>query len=94
MIENLEKKNFGVDEKVMLRENRTIPLGDFRVKNRSNDYWKELPLVLHVKDLSTLLSVSHNTAYELVRSGQIRSIRVGRNYRIPRDAVEEYLCRC
>ena len=94
MIENLEKKNFGVDEKVMLREKPTIPLGDFQVKNGSNDYWKELPLVLHVKDLSTLLSVSHNTAYELVRSGQIRSIRVGRNYRIPRDAVEEYLCRC
>jgi excisionase family DNA binding protein len=58
------------------------------------DFRKDLPLVLHVKDLSTLLSVSHNTAYELVRSGQIRSIRVGRNYRIPRDAVEEYLCRC
>ena len=94
MIENLEKINFGVDEKVMLREKPTIPLGDFQVKNRSKDYWKELPLVLHVKDLSTLLSVSHNTAYELVRSGQIRSIRVGRNYRIPRDAVEEYLCRC
>ena len=94
MIENLEKINFGVDEKAMLREKPTIPLGDFQVKNGSNDYWKELPLVLHVKDLSTLLSVSHNTAYELVRSGQIRSIRVGRNYRIPRDAVEEYLCRC
>ena len=29
MIENLEKKNFGVDEKVMLREKPTIPLGDF-----------------------------------------------------------------
>ena len=94
MIENLEKKNFGIEEKVMIRENRTIPLGDFQVKNGRNDYWKDLPLVLHVKDLSTLLSVSHNTAYELVRSGQIRSVRVGRNYRIPRDAVEEYLCRC
>jgi excisionase family DNA binding protein len=94
MIENLEKKNFGIEEKVMIRENRTIPLGDFQVKNGSKDYWKDLPLVLHVKDLSTLLSVSHNTAYELVRSGRIRSIRVGRNYRIPRDAVEEYLCRC
>lgn len=94
MIENLEKKNYGVEEKVMIRENRTIPLGDFQVKNRSKDYWKELPLVLHVKDLSALLSVSHNTAYELVRSGKIRSVRVGRNYRIPRDAVEEYLCRC
>ena len=49
------------------------------------------PAVLRVKDLAALLSISHNTAYALVRSGQIRSIRIGRTYRIPRDAVDEYL---
>lgn len=52
---------------------------------------EELPLVLHVKDLPKILSVSHNTAYNLIRSGEIRSIRVGRNYLIPRDAVADYL---
>lgn len=52
---------------------------------------EHLSPVLRVKDLATLLSVSHNTAYALVRSGQIHSIRIGRTYRIPRDAVEEYL---
>ena len=52
---------------------------------------EELPLTLHVKDLVPLLSVSHNTAYALVRSKKIRSIRVGRTYRIPREAVAEYL---
>ena len=51
----------------------------------------DLPLVLKVKDLMELLSISHNTAYEIVRSGQIKSIKVGKTYRIPRDAVEEYL---
>lgn len=54
-------------------------------------YFENLPLTLHVKDLIPLLSVSHNTAYALVRSGEIRSIRVGRCYLIPRDAVAEYL---
>ena len=49
------------------------------------------PLVFSVKDLQQLLSISLNVAYELVRSGQIRSIRIGRTYRIPREAVEEYL---
>lgn len=53
--------------------------------------FEELPLVFHVKDLVRLLSISHNTAYDLVRSGEIRSIRVGRCYLIPRDAVAEYL---
>lgn len=50
-----------------------------------------LPLMLRVKDLEPILGISHNTAYELVRSGQIRSVRIGRCYRIPRDAVAEYL---
>ena len=53
--------------------------------------FENLPLVLHVKDLAKVLSISQNTAYALVRSGQIRSIRTGRTYRIPKDAVIEYL---
>lgn len=54
-------------------------------------FFEKLPLTLHVKDLVPLLQVSHNTAYALVRSGQIRSIRVGRCYLIPREAVSEFL---
>ena len=50
-----------------------------------------LPLVLHVKELAEVLSISQNTAYALPRSGQIRSIRTGRIYRIPKDALIEYL---
>ncbi len=53
--------------------------------------WEKVPAVLKVKDLEQLLSVSHNTAYELVRSGQIHSVRIGRTYRIPREAVAAYL---
>ena len=53
--------------------------------------FENLPLVLHVKDLAKVLSISQNTAYALVRSGQIRSVRTGRTYRIPKDAVIEYL---
>ena len=52
---------------------------------------ENLPKVLNVKDLAEILSVSHNTAYNLVRSGQVRSIRIGRAYRSPREAVDEFL---
>lgn len=51
----------------------------------------QTPLVLNVKDLQKVLSVSHNTAYALIRSGAIRSIRTGRKYIIPKDAVIDYL---
>lgn len=57
-------------------------------KYRSLD---DLPLVLKVEDLMPILGIGRNTAYELVRCGQIRSIRVGRQLRVPRDAVAEFL---
>lgn len=57
-------------------------------KYRSLD---ELPLALRVEDLMPVLGIGRNTAYELVRSGKIRSIRIGRQLRVPRDAVAEFL---
>lgn len=52
---------------------------------------EELPLVLRMEDLSMVLGIGRNTAYELVRSGQIRSIRIGRQLRIPRNELQRFL---
>ena len=51
----------------------------------------ELPLTLRVEDLMPIIDIGRNTAYELVRSGKIRSIRIGRQLRIPKDALQDYL---
>ena len=51
----------------------------------------ELPLTLRVEDLMPILGIGRNTAYELVCCGKIRSIRIGRQLRIPKDALVEYL---
>ena len=51
----------------------------------------ELPVTLRVEDLMPLLGIGRNTAYELIRSGQIRSVRIGRQIRIPREALLEFL---
>ena len=53
--------------------------------------FEELPLTLRVDDLMPILGIGRNTAYELVRSGKIRSIRIGRQLRIPKDAIQDYL---
>ena len=50
-----------------------------------------LPMTLRVAELMPILGIGRNTAYELIRSGQIRSIRIGRQIRIPRDALLEFL---
>ncbi len=60
-----------------------------------NDYrsFDDLPLTLRVEDLMPILGIGRNTAYELVRCGQIRSIRIGRNIRIPKSEVLAFLDR-
>ena len=48
-------------------------------------------MTLRVEDLMPILGIGRNPAYELIRSGQIRSIRIGRQIRIPRDALLDFL---
>jgi len=38
-----------------------------------------------------ILGIGRNTAYELVHSGQIKGIRIGRNIRIPKSEVIRFL---
>lgn len=50
-----------------------------------------LKSVLSVKDLAQILNIGINGAYSLVREGQIHSVRIGRQYRIPLASLTEYL---
>ena len=53
--------------------------------------YDDIPLIMTVEDLMPILLIGRNTAYELVRSGKIKSIRVGRQIRISRDALIAFL---
>lgn len=50
----------------------------------------DLPLVLTVSDISGILGIGKNTAYDLVRSGAIKSFRAGRQIRVSKSALLEY----
>ena len=60
------------------------------MENKCRDL-SDLPMTLRVEDLMPILGIGRTTAYELIRSGQIRSIRIGRQIRIPRDALLDFL---
>lgn len=51
----------------------------------------ELPLILKVKDVSEVLSISLYSAYWIVRTGQIRDVRIGRSYLILKAADLVYI---
>ncbi len=51
----------------------------------------DVPLVISVPELANILNISRNTAYDIVRSGQIKTTRVGNQIRITKAAFEMYL---
>lgn len=51
----------------------------------------DLPLALTVDQTAKVLQLGKSLVYEMVRSGQLRSLRVGRKIRIPRSALLEFL---
>lgn len=53
--------------------------------------YDELSLVLTVPELASILKIGRNKAYALVRSGQIDSLKLGKQIRIPRNALCRYL---
>jgi excisionase family DNA binding protein len=46
---------------------------------------------LTVAEVATVMRVSKMTVYRLVHSGHLPAIRVGRSFRVPAQAVHEYL---
>ena len=53
--------------------------------------FSKYPDVVSIKELTVMLNISKNTAYELLRSGKLKSIKIGKQYRIPKQFVIEYL---
>jgi excisionase family DNA binding protein len=46
---------------------------------------------LTVAEVAQLMRVSKMTVYRLVHSGDLPAVRVGRSFRVPEQAVQEYL---
>jgi excisionase family DNA binding protein len=44
-----------------------------------------------VAEVAALMRVSKMTVYRLVHSGELPAVRVGRSFRVPEQAVNDYL---
>lgn len=51
------------------------------------------PDMLTVEQIMQLTQLGRNTVYDLVNSGQIAAIRVGKNIRVPREEYEAWKAR-
>jgi excisionase family DNA binding protein len=46
---------------------------------------------LTVAEVATVMRVSKMTVYRLVHNGDLPAVRVGRSFRVPEQAVHDYL---
>lgn len=53
--------------------------------------FEAMPLVIGVEDVADTLKIGRNKAYELVNQGHIRALKVGNQYRIPRDSFVTFV---
>jgi excisionase family DNA binding protein len=50
-----------------------------------------VPMLLTVRDVEAELQLGRTRTYELLRSGSLPVIRVGRAVRVPRDALRRWV---
>ena len=53
--------------------------------------FEEVPAILTVPKLADFLGIGRASAYNLVRSKQIQAIYIGKQIRVPRHALLQYL---
>ena len=56
-------------------------------------YQNELSDLITVDELCEFLSIGKNSAYALLNSGELKAFRIGRIWKISREAVSEYIKR-
>ena len=53
--------------------------------------FKDYPDILDVKQVSRLLGVSTKTVYRILGNGELESLKVGREFRVPKVNVMKYI---
>lgn len=47
--------------------------------------------ILTTEEIMELLNIGKNALYKLLASGKLKAFRIGRNWKIPRKSVDEYI---
>lgn len=52
---------------------------------------EEYDALLSIQDIRQILNVGRKSVYELLKSGEIPAFRIGKNWKIPKDAIIHYI---
>ncbi len=57
-------------------------------------YLEDYPDVLKPNEAQEVLGIGRNAIYDLLKNGTLPSIRIGKLYRIPKKALQNYIEMC
>ena len=69
----------------------SAPAADGEVESVNRRPPEESPLLLTVRDVEAALQLGRTATYELIRSGRLPVVRLGRAVRIPRTALVRWI---
>lgn len=62
-----------------------------KIKSINKDIFTDYPDVVSIEDLTKMLRIGKNKAYELVNTNVIKSIRIGKKHIIPKFRIIDFL---
>ena len=92
----LVKNSYNSNEAEATMENGNFNLGGDNVQTTNTTVqtmFDDYDDVVTVCELSKMLRVGRNTAYNMINSGQITYVRVGNQIRIPKSSIIEFVNR-
>ena len=60
-------------------------------RNDTNNIFKNYPDALTLCEFAEMLGISQKLASKLIRTGEIDAVKVGREYRVAKTSVMEYI---
>ena len=75
---------------IMQRNFYLLEVNYMEAKSEITDV-EDLPLALTVEQLAKVLRIGRGNAYRLVQQGDIRTVRIGRQIRVPKAELLRYL---
>ena len=64
------------------------------IKELSEIMFKDFPDCVDVHQLGQMLGIKRTKTYELLQNGAIKSLKIGKDYKIPKYNVIAYLIGC
>lgn len=88
-----------------IRNGKTVkviePVKKQKVNNKNIDsskhnsrYLADYPDVLTPTECMNILSIGRNAIYSLLQNDVLKSVKIGKQYRIPKSSLENYLTLC